>query len=165
MKTIGHRSRGSKLALWQAKWIKALFALHRSERGNRIIKTRRCKDGVVSVIAEKCFTKERQSPSQPYRLAVHSLKDTKQPSRPALAVQLRAEDTRDALGKGRNTQGSSDGFAFRRGCRQTTLGIAQWNFAPDMSQRMRGKSTPDCGNSTRKYEALLLARRRVRRLG
>jgi hydroxymethylbilane synthase len=102
--TIG--SRGSKLALWQAEWVKArLGALDsRLEVNIEIIKTTGDvnTDAPLAVIGGKgVFTKELEEALLDKRidLAVHSLKDlpTILPEGLALAAITEREDSRDAL--------------------------------------------------------------------
>ncbi len=102
--TIG--SRGSKLALWQAEWVKArLGAFHpQLEVSIEIIKTSGdvLKDAPLSLIGGKgVFTKELEEALLDGRidLAVHSLKDlpTILPESLTIAAITEREDTRDAL--------------------------------------------------------------------
>jgi hydroxymethylbilane synthase len=102
--TIG--SRGSKLALWQAEWIKArLEESHpRTQVSIEIIKTSGdlLKDAPLTLIGGKgVFTKELEEALLAGRidLAVHSLKDlpTLLPDRLMIAAIPEREDTRDAL--------------------------------------------------------------------
>jgi hydroxymethylbilane synthase len=102
--TIG--SRGSKLALWQAEWIKArLGERHpRTQVSIEIIKTSGdvLKDAPLTLIGGKgVFTKELEEALLDGRidLAVHSLKDlpTVLPNRLVIAAIPEREDPRDAL--------------------------------------------------------------------
>jgi hydroxymethylbilane synthase len=102
--TIG--SRGSKLALWQAEWIKArLGERHpRTQVFIEIIKTSGdvLKDAPLTLIGGKgVFTKELEEALLDGRidLAVHSLKDlpTVLPCGLVIAAIPEREDTRDAL--------------------------------------------------------------------
>lgn len=102
--TIG--SRGSKLALWQAEWVKArLGERHpRTQVSIEIIKTSGdvLKDAPLTLIGGKgVFTKELEEALLDGRidLAVHSLKDlpTVLPYRLVIAAIPKREDTRDAL--------------------------------------------------------------------
>lgn len=102
--TIG--SRGSRLALWQASWVKhALEALHTTlEVKIEIIKTTgdALKNVSLTVIGgQGVFTKELEEALLDGRidLAVHSLKDlpTQLPEKLALAAICEREDARDAL--------------------------------------------------------------------
>lgn len=99
-------SRGSKLALWQAEWVKAqLCALHPHVTVSiEIIKTSGdvMKDAPLSLIGGKgVFTKELEEALFDGRidLAVHSLKDlpTMLPDNLMIAAITEREDTRDAL--------------------------------------------------------------------
>jgi hydroxymethylbilane synthase len=98
-------SRGSKLALWQAKWIKALISGFHPEvtAEIEIIKTTGdVKTEPLSVIGGKgVFTKELEDALIAGRidLAVHSLKDlpTNLPDLLTIAAICEREDARDAL--------------------------------------------------------------------
>jgi hydroxymethylbilane synthase len=99
-------SRGSRLALWQAEWVKArLGELHpKVEVAIEIIKTSgdQLKHEPLSVIGGKgVFTKELEEALLDCRidLAVHSLKDlpTQLPAGLLIAAITEREDTRDAL--------------------------------------------------------------------
>jgi hydroxymethylbilane synthase len=99
-------SRGSKLALWQAEWVKArLGSLHpQISVSIEIVKTSGdvMKDAPLAVIGGKgVFTKELEEALLAGRidLAVHSLKDlpTILPERLTIAAITEREDTRDAL--------------------------------------------------------------------
>jgi hydroxymethylbilane synthase len=99
-------SRGSKLALWQAEWVRSsLTALYpRTDVRIEIIKTSGdvLKDAPLSVIGGKgVFTKEIEEALLDERidLAVHSLKDlpTQLPAGLAIAAITEREDARDAL--------------------------------------------------------------------
>lgn len=98
-------SRGSQLALWQAKWIQALISrLHPEISAEiEIIKTTGdVKTESLSVIGGKgVFTKELEDALLAGRidLAVHSLKDlpTNLPDRLTIAAICEREDARDAL--------------------------------------------------------------------
>jgi hydroxymethylbilane synthase len=99
-------SRGSRLALWQAEWVKARLAeLHpQVEVAIEIIKTSgdQLKHEPLSVIGgQGVFTKELEEALLDRRidLAVHSLKDlpTQLPVGLLIAAITEREDTRDAL--------------------------------------------------------------------
>ena len=99
-------SRGSKLALWQAEWVRSnLLALStETEIDIGIIKTSGdvLKEAPLSVIGGKgVFTKEIEEALLDERidLAVHSLKDlpTQLPAGLAIAAITEREDARDAL--------------------------------------------------------------------
>jgi hydroxymethylbilane synthase len=102
--TIG--SRGSKLALWQAEWVRARLAELRPqvEVSIEIIKTSGdvLKHEPLALIGGKgVFTKELEEAllDQRIDLAVHSLKDlpTQLPHELLIAAITQREDTRDAL--------------------------------------------------------------------
>ncbi|HEV2915942.1 MAG TPA: hydroxymethylbilane synthase [Pyrinomonadaceae bacterium] len=99
-------SRGSKLALWQAEWVRSrLAALHPQTRVRiEVIKTSGdfLKEAPLSVIGGKgVFTKEIEEALLAGRidLAVHSLKDlpTVLPDGLSVAATPEREDARDAL--------------------------------------------------------------------
>ena len=99
-------SRGSKLALWQAEWVRArLNQLHPETLVSiEVIKTSGdvMKDAPLAVVGGKgVFTKELEEALLDGRidLAVHSLKDlpTTLPDRLAIAAITEREDPRDAL--------------------------------------------------------------------
>ncbi|HYE65029.1 MAG TPA: hydroxymethylbilane synthase [Pyrinomonadaceae bacterium] len=99
-------SRGSKLALWQAEWVKAQLRVIRPHVSVRIeiIKTSGdvLKDTPLAIIGgQGVFTKELEEALLDGRidLAVHSLKDlpTTLPGGLAIAAITEREDARDAL--------------------------------------------------------------------
>src|ERR1700676_4964058 len=102
MLTIG--SRGSQLALWQARWIQARLERLGSECRIEIIHTTGDKitDVALSKVGTKgLFTKEIEEAllAGSIDLAVHSLKDmpTDVPAGLTLAALPEREDPRDAL--------------------------------------------------------------------
>ena len=108
MKTFVIGSRGSKLALWQARWIEA--RLQEAGRATRIEIIKTTGDKITDVALAKVgaavggkgvFTKEIEEAliDGSIDLAVHSLKDlpTELPPGLALAVVPEREDPRDAL--------------------------------------------------------------------
>lgn len=106
MKNLVIGSRGSKLALWQAGWVKArLCALYpQLEVAVEIIKTSGdvLKDAPLAMIGGRgVFTKELEEALLDGRidLAVHSLKDlpTTLPDKLTIAAITKREDARDAL--------------------------------------------------------------------
>ena len=99
-------SRGSKLALWQAEWVRARLAVLRAgvEVRIEIVKTSGdvLRDAPLSVIGgQGAFTKELEEALLAGRIdiAVHSLKDlpTVLPGRLRVAAVTEREDARDAL--------------------------------------------------------------------
>ncbi|MGI9107063.1 MAG: hydroxymethylbilane synthase [Pyrinomonadaceae bacterium] len=99
-------SRGSKLALWQAEWVKSRLATLRPqiEIRIRVIKTSGdvMRDVPLAVIGGKgVFTKELEEAllAEEIDLAVHSLKDlpTTLPDDLAITAITEREDARDAL--------------------------------------------------------------------
>jgi hydroxymethylbilane synthase len=182
--TIG--SRGSKLALWQAEWVRArLCAAHPGlEVRVEIIKTsgdvRR--DVPLSAIAgQGAFTKEIEQALLAGRvdIAVHSLKDlpTILPEALALAAVTEREDVRDALvlradiaarlppGAAPSVGNLPDGA--RVGTSSTRRGAQLKNRRPDLVVAdIRGNVDTrlrqlDAGE----YDALVLAAAGLRRLG
>jgi hydroxymethylbilane synthase len=97
-------SRGSQLALWQAKWIEARLAARGHETRIEIIKTTGDKIADVplaQVGVKGLFTKEIEEALLAGRIdvAVHSLKDlpTEVPAGLAIAAVPEREDARDAV--------------------------------------------------------------------
>src|SRR5579871_3661511 len=97
-------SRGSQLALWQARWVQARLAELGAESRIEIIHTTGDKvlDVALSKVGTKgLFTKEIEEAllAKSIDLAVHSLKDmpTELPSGLTLAAIPVREDPRDAL--------------------------------------------------------------------
>ncbi len=99
-------SRGSRLALWQAEWVKAQLAAHHTHVEIRIeiIKTTGdvMKNAPLSIIGGRgVFTKELEEALCDKRidLAVHSLKDlpTRLPDALHISAITEREDPRDAL--------------------------------------------------------------------
>src|SRR5947209_20245125 len=97
-------SRGSQLALWQARWVAAQLSAAGNECRIEIIKTTGDKitDVPVAMVGAKgLFTKEIEEALLDGRadLAVHSLKDlpTELPAGLVLAAVPEREDPRDAL--------------------------------------------------------------------
>src|SRR5499426_3760828 len=97
-------SRGSQLALWQAKWVAARLREHGHETRIEIIRTTGDKitDVPLAKVGTKgLFTKEIEEALLDGRadLAVHSLKDlpTELPEGLVLAAVPEREDPRDAM--------------------------------------------------------------------
>ena len=182
--TIG--SRGSKLALWQAEWVRArLCASHRGlEVRVEIIKTagdlRR--DVPLSAIAgQGAFTKEIEQALLAGRvdIAVHSLKDlpTILPEALTLAAVTEREDVRDALvlradiaaglrsGDAAAVGSLPDGA--RVGTSSTRRGAQLRNRRPDLVVAdIRGNVDTRLRRLDEgKYDALILAAAGLRRLG
>ena len=105
-RTLVIGSRGSRLALWQAEWVKAQLAAHHTHVEIRIeiIKTTGdvMKTVPLSIIGGRgVFTKELEEALRDKRidLAVHSLKDlpTRLPDALHISAITEREDPRDAL--------------------------------------------------------------------
>jgi hydroxymethylbilane synthase len=169
MLTIG--SRGSQLALWQARWVQArLEALGEPSR-IEIIKTTGDKitDVPLSQVGAKgLFTKEIEEALIEGRidLAVHSLKDlpTEMPSGLVLAAIPEREDPRDALIGCRLAelpQGAKVGTSSLR--RAAQLHAAR----PDLRiESLRGNLDTRLRKLDQgQYEAIVLAAAGLRRLG
>jgi hydroxymethylbilane synthase len=177
--TIG--SRGSRLALWQAEWVKAtLEALRPGVRVSiEIIKTQGdvMRDVPLAVIGGKgVFTKELEEALLAERIdiAVHSLKDlpTTLPEGLHVAAITEREDARDALvlPEGRGGEGVSI-RTLREGAVVGTSSLrrqAQLRFLrPDIELKdLRG----NVDTRLRKldagwYDAIILASAGLRRLG
>jgi hydroxymethylbilane synthase len=113
-------SRGSKLALWQAEWVRARLAAHRPgvEVRIEIVKTSGdvLRDAPLSVIGgQGAFTKELEEALLGGRvdIAVHSLKDlpTVLPEGLRVAAVTEREDPRDALVLRSGAQGHAGSLA------------------------------------------------------
>lgn len=177
--TIG--SRGSKLALWQANWIKArLEEIHPQTKVSiEIIKTSGDiqKDAPLTVIGGKgVFTKELEEALLDHRidLAVHSLKDlpTILPDRLAIAAIPKREDTRDALVLGADLfierpsiRNLPDGFVIGTSSQRR---LSQLKFLrPDfVVKELRGNVDTRLRKLDEgQYDAIILASAGLRRLG
>ncbi len=157
MLTIG--SRGSQLALWQARWIQARLEGLGVESRLEIIHTTGDKitDVALSKVGTKgLFTKEIEEALLDHSidLAVHSLKDmpTELPAGLTLAAIPEREDPRDAIVGGR--LGS---LKRRRACRH------QFVAASGATARHTA-GFGDCGHSRQSgYASAQAGRRQVRR--
>lgn len=169
MLTIG--SRGSKLALWQANWVKAQLEARGLTARIEIIQTTgdRITDVPLAKVGSKgLFTKEIEEAllEGTIDLAVHSSKDmpTELPAGLTLAAFPVREDARDAmvgstlaaLGHGARVGSSS----LRRGAQLKAL-------RPDLDiQNIRGNVDTRLRKLDEKqYDAILLACAGLRRLG
>jgi hydroxymethylbilane synthase len=169
MLTIG--SRGSQLALWQARWIQARIQVFGLESRIEIIHTTGDKitDVALSKVGTKgLFTKEIEEAllSGAIDLAVHSLKDmpTDLPEGLALAAIPEREDPRDAL-VGRSLAALSA---------KARVGTSSLRRAAQLRARRRDLDIENIrGNvDTRlrkldegQYDAIVLASAGLRRLG
>jgi hydroxymethylbilane synthase len=169
MLTIG--SRGSQLALWQARWIQARIQSFGVETRLEIIHTTGDKitDVALSKVGTKgLFTKEIEEAllSGAIDLAVHSLKDmpTELPAGLTLAAIPEREDPRDALvGRGlaalahRARVGTS---SLRRAAQLRAIrpDLQIENIRGNLDTRLRKL---DAGQ----YDAIVLASAGLRRLG
>lgn len=180
-RTLVIGSRGSKLALWQAEWVKAQLAAQHAHLEIRIdiIKTTGdvLKSAPLSVIGGRgVFTKELEEALRDKRidLAVHSLKDlpTRLPDELGIAAVTEREDPRDALVLRADLR--SQNFTLRTLPAKSIVGtsslrrLAQLNhLRPDLLiKELRGNVDTrlrklDAGN----YEAIILAAAGLRRLG
>jgi hydroxymethylbilane synthase len=169
MLTIG--SRGSQLALWQARWIQARIQSFGVETRLEIIHTTGDKitDVPLSKVGTKgLFTKEIEEAllNRSIDLAVHSLKDmpTELPDGLTLAAIPEREDPRDALigrslaslGQGARVGTSSLRRAAQLRAIRPDLGIE--NIRGNLDTRLRKL---DEGQ----YDAIVLASAGLRRLG
>jgi len=169
MLTIG--SRGSKLALWQAHWIKARLESLGHQCHLQIIQTTGDKitDVALSKVGTKgLFTKEIEEALLDGRidLAVHSLKDmpTELPPGLTLAAIPEREDPRDAVvGKKlfELPQGAKVGTSSLRRAAQMRV------IRPDMRiENIRGNVDTRLRKLDEgQYDAILLAAAGLRRLG
>src|SRR5215472_16104776 len=169
MLTVG--SRGSQLALWQARWIQARLQSFGIESRLEIIHTTGDKitDVALSKVGTKgLFTKEIEEAllSGSIDVAVHSLKDmpTELPAGLTLAAIPEREDPRDALIGGRLAdlvRGARVGTSsLRRAAQLRALrpDLRIENIRGNLDTRLRKL---DSGQ----YEAIVLASAGLRRLG
>ncbi len=164
-------SRGSQLALWQARWVLAQLAARGYECRIEIIKTTGDKitDVPLAKVGTKgLFTKEIEEAllDGTADLAVHSLKDlpTELPPGLVLAATPAREDPRDAL-VGRPLNGLADGArvgtsSLRRSAQLRKLrpGLVVESVRGNLDTRLRKL---DEG----RYDAILLAAAGLQRLG
>ncbi|MCW5962853.1 MAG: hydroxymethylbilane synthase [Bryobacterales bacterium] len=171
METLRIGSRGSKLALWQAEWVKARLA----EAGHLaeivIIKTTgdRILDVPLARIGGKgLFTKEIEEALIDGRvdLAVHSLKDlpTTLPEGLIMAAMPQREDPRDVL-VGGTLEGLPDGASVGTGSLRRTAqlralrpGLVVADIRGNVDTRLRK-------HKEGQYEALVMASAGLTRLG
>jgi len=180
-RTLVIGSRGSKLALWQAEWVKAQLAAQHAHVEIRIdvIKTTGdvLKNAPLSIIGGRgVFTKELEEALRDKRidLAVHSLKDlpTRLPDGLCIAVITEREDPRDALILRADLR--SEDFTLQTLPTGAIVGtsslrrLAQLNYLrPDLRiKELRGNVDTrlrklDAGD----YDAIILAAAGLRRLG
>src|SRR5271166_3769441 len=169
MLTIG--SRGSKLALWQAHWIKARLESLGHQCHLQIIQTTGDKitDVALSKVGTKgLFTKEIEEAllDQRIDLAVHSLKDmpTELPAGLTLAAIPVREDPRDALVGKRLSQlapGARVGTSSLRRAAQLRAirqDLHMETIRGNLDTRLRKLDE-------RQYDAIVLASAGLRRLG
>lgn len=174
-------SRGSKLALWQAEWVKARLGIAQPQAGVRIeiIKTSGdvLKNVPLAVIGGKgVFTKELEQALLDHRidLAVHSLKDlpTTIQQGLALAAITEREDARDALVLRSNLPVTNPSLMnLPKGAVAGTSSLRRLaqlkHLRPDLSiKELRGNVDTrlrklDAGE----YDAVILAAAGLRRLG
>jgi len=180
-RTLVIGSRGSRLALWQAEWVKAQLAAQHAHVEIRIdvIKTTGdvLKNAPLSIIGGRgVFTKELEEALRDKRidLAVHSLKDlpTRLPDGLCIAVITEREDPRDALILRADLR--SEDFTLQTLPTGAIVGtsslrrLAQLNYLrPDLRiKELRGNVDTrlrklDAGD----YDAIILAAAGLRRLG
>ncbi len=180
-RTLVIGSRGSKLALWQAEWVKAQLAAQHARVEIRIdvIKTTGdvLKNAPLSIIGGRgVFTKELEEALRDKRidLAVHSLKDlpTSLPDGLCIAAITEREDPRDALVL--RTDLRSENFTLQTLPEGSIVGtsslrrLAQLNHArPDLHiKELRGNVDTRLGKlDAGDYDAIILAAAGLRRLG
>ncbi|MCM3874738.1 MAG: hydroxymethylbilane synthase [Pyrinomonadaceae bacterium] len=171
-------SRGSKLALWQAKWTQSLICrLHPEVSAEiEIIKTSGdMKTEPLSVIGGKgVFTKELEDALLAGRidLAVHSLKDlpTNLPDRLTIAAICEREDARDALvlTQGRSLRSMNDLPPNAVVGTSSPRRLAQLKYLRRdiVSKDLRGNVDTRLRKLDEgQYDALILAAAGLRRLG
>jgi hydroxymethylbilane synthase len=164
-------SRGSELALWQARWVSGQLAAHGHECRIEIVKTTGDKITDVplaQVGAKGLFTKEIEEALLDGRadLAVHSLKDlpTELPPGLGLAAVPEREDPRDALVGKRLADllaGAKVGTSSLRRSAQLR------KLRPDLAiQSVRGNLDTRLRKLDQgQYDAILLAAAGLKRLG
>ena len=169
MFTIG--SRGSKLALWQAEWVKARLEEAGSPCRIQIIRTTGDKitDVALSKVGTKgLFTKEIEEALLDGRvdLAVHSLKDmpTELPPGLVLSAIPKREDPRDAVVGGRLDElpeGAKAGTSSLRRAAQLKL------LRPDLTiESIRGNVDTRLRKLDEgQFDAIVLAAAGLKRLG
>jgi hydroxymethylbilane synthase len=169
MLTIG--SRGSQLALWQARWIQARMQAFGMESRIEIIHTTGDKitDVALSKVGTKgLFTKEIEEAllSGAIDVAVHSLKDmpTELPDGLTLAAIPEREDPRDAM-VGRRLEGLA--FKARVGTSSLRRAAQLRAKRPDLEiENIRGNVDTRLRKLDEgQYDAIVLASAGLRRLG
>jgi hydroxymethylbilane synthase len=169
MLTIG--SRGSKLALWQARWIQARLQAFGVECGIEIIHTTGDKitDVALSKVGTKgLFTKEIEEAllQGTIDLAVHSLKDmpTHLPAGLTLAAIPEREDPRDALVGASLAQLAQHA---RVGTSSLRRAAQLRSIRPDLeTENIRGNVDTRLRKlDEKRYDAIVLAAAGLRRLG
>ena len=164
-------SRGSQLALWQARWIEARLTSFGAECRIEIIRTTGDKitDVPLAKVGSKgLFTKELEEAllAGGIDVAVHSLKDM--PTDLPVGLSLRAvperEDFHDAL-IGRKlddlSPGCARGHQFPSACGSATGGPTRSGCRQSSRQPRHAPRKLDEGQ----YEAIVLAAAGLRRLG
>ncbi len=175
-------TRGSKLALWQAEWVKATLQQMRPGMEVVLNKIKTTGDKILDVPLAQVggkglFVKEIEEAllRGEADLAVHSMKDvpTEFPEGLHLAVICKREDPRDAL----LTRRQGTGFQYAgfkdlpRGARIGTSSLRRAcqlrNLRPDLSiEQLRGNlDTRIRKLDEGKYDAIILAAAGVKRLG
>jgi hydroxymethylbilane synthase len=164
-------SRGSQLALWQARWVQAQLAGMGTKCRIEIVKTTGDKiaDVPLAKVGTKgLFTKEIEEALLDGRadIAVHSLKDlpTELPAGLALAAVPEREDARDALVGKRLSElppGAKVGTSSLRRAAQLR------KLRPDLAvESVRGNLDPRLRKLDEgQYDAILLAAAGLKRLG
>ena len=165
-------SRGSQLALWQARWVAAQLAARGHDSRIEIIKTTGDKitDVPLAQVGGKgLFTKEIEEALLDGRadLAVHSLKDlpTELPEGLVLAAVPEREDPRDALvgqAAGRTAQGRARSAPALCGARRSCA-----SCGPDLTiESVRGNLDTRLRKLDEgQYDAIVLAAAGLKRLG
>ncbi len=164
-------SRGSPLALWQARWVQSQLAGLGHEADIRIIKTTgdRITDVPLARVGGKgLFTKEIEEAllAGQVDLAVHSLKDlpTELPAGLAIAAIPEREDPRDAI-VGRKLSALAPGAKVGTSSLRRSAQLKR--MRPDLAvESVRGNVDTRLRKLDEgQYEAILLASAGLRRLG
>src|SRR5438105_59363 len=168
-------SRGSQIALWQARWVSAQLSAAGHECRIEIIKTTGDKITDVPLMkvgSKGLFTKEIEEALLDGRadLAVHSLKDlpTELPAGLVLAAVPEREDARDALVVNPTTKRIADLPAGARVGTSSLRRSAQLrNLRPDLVvESIRGNVDTRLRKLDEgQYDAILLAAAGLKRLG
>lgn len=174
MKTIRIGTRGSRLALWQARWVKEALEKTGAAAETVVIHTtgdRSASDPIARLGATGVFTKEIQRAllDGEVDLAVHSMKDlpTETPERLTLAAVPVRADVRDVLVGGAETLDAlPDGARIGTGSLRRKCQLLNRFDSRIIVEEIRGNvETRLAKLDAGEYDAILLAVAGLRRLG